>query len=65
MVAAGAGASAAAGASMAGALKAGGFAVAGVLVLSATECGSKGTRSKATMLMILIKGLTAGPAVSL
>ena len=31
----------------------------------AAVIGSKGTMSRATMLMILISGLTAGPAVSL
>src|SRR5450830_303509 len=38
---------------------------AGVATASQPVAGSSGTSSSATMLMILIKGLTAGPAVSL
>ena len=44
------------------------FAAAGALCAAgvvAAVIGSKGTMSRATMLMILISGLTAGPAVSL
>jgi len=36
-----------------------------VLATGGWNCITSGTISKATMLMILIKGLTAGPAVSL
>src|SRR5262245_42190052 len=59
--AAGAGATAAAGA--AGALTAGGGTLAAALGASLPPMS--GTMSSATMLMILISGFTAGPAVSL
>ena len=58
-----AGAAGAAAGASAGALTAGGWAAAAGA--TAWLMGNKGTISKATMLMILIKGLTAGPAVSL
>ena len=48
---------------VAGAVIAAGAACDAALVLA--EIGSRGTISSATMLMILISGLTAGPAVSL
>ncbi len=58
-------AGAAAGAS-AGALTAGGVSTtAGAATLPPWKCIITGTISSATMLMILIKGLIAGPAVSL
>src|SRR5476649_707912 len=41
------------------------MAATGTVTASQPEAGSKGTSNKATMLMILISGLTAGPAVSL
>jgi hypothetical protein len=52
---------------------AGAVAAAGGLVVELAGCGvspewnftTSGTMSRATMLMILISGLTAGPAVSL
>jgi hypothetical protein len=57
---------AAAGAALsAGALIAGGDCSGPGAALTAWPPGNKGTMSKATMLMILISGLTAGPAVSL
>ena len=55
-----------AGATSAGATTAGGFTwVALALGAAWGAIGKSGTKSKATMLMILINGLTAGPAVSL